>query len=55
METHLRDGYPRYLPDDLGAFIADGSALRAWVAELDGRPLREFVYVAPPPPAGAGL
>jgi ribosomal protein S18 acetylase RimI-like enzyme len=31
--TYQIDGYPRYLPQDLGAFLADSSQLAAWVAE----------------------
>jgi GNAT superfamily N-acetyltransferase len=37
LEVHQRDGYPRYLPDDLAAFIAPSSQDAGWVAELDGR------------------
>jgi GNAT superfamily N-acetyltransferase len=35
-QVHVRDGYPKYLPDDLGRFVASSSALAAWVAEVDG-------------------
>jgi GNAT superfamily N-acetyltransferase len=36
LETHHRDGYPKYLPADLRSFIVDTDALRAWVADRDG-------------------
>jgi GNAT superfamily N-acetyltransferase len=35
--THELDGYPKYLPDDPGAFIASSDAFAAWVAEVDGQ------------------
>jgi GNAT superfamily N-acetyltransferase len=34
--VHRRDGYPPYLPTDLGTFLASPDALTAWVAECDG-------------------
>ncbi len=37
LETHGRDGYPKYLPEDLGSFIIYGGALGAWVAISDGQ------------------
>jgi GNAT superfamily N-acetyltransferase len=37
LEVHRGDGYPRYLPDDLAAFIEPSSQEAGWVAELDGR------------------
>jgi ribosomal protein S18 acetylase RimI-like enzyme len=37
LEVHRRDGYPRYLPDDLAAFIAPSSQDFGWVAESEGR------------------
>ena len=37
LEVHRRDGYPRYLPDDLAGFITHSSQDVGWVAELDGR------------------
>jgi predicted N-acetyltransferase YhbS len=36
LETHHRDGYPKYLPADLRSFIVENDALRAWVAQRDG-------------------
>jgi ribosomal protein S18 acetylase RimI-like enzyme len=38
-ETHRLDGYPKYLPADLEAFIVDPGALAAWVAEDAGVPV----------------
>ena len=35
-QVHDNDGYPIYLPSDLGAFIYSHDALAAWVAESDG-------------------
>jgi GNAT superfamily N-acetyltransferase len=35
-QTHALDRYPKYLPDDLESFIADPTALGAWVAEDGG-------------------
>ncbi len=37
LEVHRRDGYPRYLPDDLAAFIAPSTQHFGWVAEAEGR------------------
>jgi GNAT superfamily N-acetyltransferase len=37
LETHRRDGYPKYLPKDLRSFIVDPDALGAWVAVRDGQ------------------
>jgi GNAT superfamily N-acetyltransferase len=34
--VHERDGYPIYLPDDLGAFVTTGDELGAWVASEKG-------------------
>ena len=39
VQTHAHDGYPKYLPEDVGAFIVDGDALCGWVAEVDGEVL----------------
>lgn len=36
IETHALDGYPKYLPADMRAFVMEADALRAWVAEEDG-------------------
>jgi ribosomal protein S18 acetylase RimI-like enzyme len=38
-ETHLVDGYPKYLPGDLRSFIMSNDALGAWVAARDGEVL----------------
>jgi GNAT superfamily N-acetyltransferase len=35
--THEVDGYPKYLPDDLDAFINNPAEIAAWVAESAGR------------------
>lgn len=32
LRTHQLDGYPKYLPADVGAFIVDPGAIGAWVA-----------------------
>ena len=37
LETHRRDGYPKYLPEDLGSFIIDTDALGARAAISDGQ------------------
>ena len=37
LEVHRRDGYPRYLPDDLAGFISSSHQDEAWVAESGGR------------------
>jgi len=37
LAVHRRDGYPRYLPDDLAGFITPGSQDCGWVAESEGR------------------
>jgi ribosomal protein S18 acetylase RimI-like enzyme len=37
LAVQRRDGYPRYLPDDLTAFITPGSQDFGWVAESEGR------------------
>lgn len=37
MQTHLRDGYPKYLPPDMRSFVIQTDALAAWVAEDDGK------------------
>ena len=34
--VHENDGYPRRLPSDLRGFIVWPSAIRAWVADVDG-------------------
>ena len=39
LETHRRDGYPKYLPKDLRSFIFSPEALGAWVAVSDGQVL----------------
>lgn len=36
LETHRSDGYPKYLPEDLGSFIIHAGALGAWVAISNG-------------------
>lgn len=36
MHVHQADGYPRYLPDDLPAFLTPLYETAAWVAEVDG-------------------
>lgn len=36
LEVHRRDGYPRYLPDDLRTFLSPDYEEGAWVAELNG-------------------
>lgn len=33
-ETHVTDGYPKYMPDDVEAFIVQPDALASWVAEV---------------------
>jgi len=35
-EVHELDGYPRYLPGDIEAFLIQPDAYACWVAELDG-------------------
>ena len=35
--THKVDGYPKYLPDDLDAFVNNPAEMAAWVAESAGR------------------
>lgn len=35
-QTHLLDGYPKYLPSDVTSFVMDPDALRGWVAEDNG-------------------
>ena len=35
--THEVDGYPKYLPGDLDAFVNDAAEMAAWVAESAGR------------------
>jgi GNAT superfamily N-acetyltransferase len=37
LETHRRDGYPKYLPKDLRSFIVRPEGLGAWVAVSDGQ------------------
>lgn len=36
-ETHVLDGYPKYLPTDMRSFLLDADALGAWVAEERGQ------------------
>jgi len=35
-EVHALDGYPRYLPGDVEAFLIQPDAYACWVAELEG-------------------
>ena len=39
--THEVDGYPKYLPGDLDAFVNDAAEMAAWVAESAGRLVAE--------------
>lgn len=34
--THLVDGYPRYQPPDMAAFVTPAGEVAGWVVELDG-------------------
>ena len=44
--THDLDGYPKYLPRDLRAFIVNADAIGAWVSVVDGE-LRGHVALRP--------
>ena len=36
IQTHVRDGYPKYRPTDMRSFVVHANALRAWVADDKG-------------------
>ena len=51
VQTHVLDGYPKYLPADMRSFVMHAGALRAWVADDNGEVLGHAALHARTAPA----